>query len=722
MIHRPSHTVGGPTSPQPVAAALTLSSLAVLALMVPSTALAEPYVNIQLNDGQFVDAQSATVTVVGGGMEAGFIATLNGTVIPLVATIDTDGDGVADRGEVTVDLTTVDAGLGQVASAMHVVRAELLEPPLPFQDPKLVAADHVAFYDTSELGGAPVAADSLYSGATALRVTDNGLQDVATVATAALVDVHANVLTPELQALIGDYPQVDSQPPSPRCTSLDALGLTIVVLGILPVDFGLTDAEFAQLALSDIDLCLSSGAQGGLVVDIDDILTDRPDLDLDGVMDPLVHLDSQVGGIATTITLGPADAHADIFVGSTVELDAAALQALGLTPTNPILPLGISCSADLGLDWLRTQALLDLDGTGTSDVAVASLDLDFDVDLESEFGGMCVAATLYADLLERPVEDMLEDLLPSLLEAPLTEAIEEALKDVVLDESIAIGDATLDVEGFIADITEANEGITVTLDGRFLPGTAAPTQNLVVPQQWAYATWTTGPSFVDAHLFDATVFAEVAWMDQALHHAYNAGAFHRELSTAGDLQDLGLPSSADPSDPIRASAIEGLDRVGVPGTKEVIIELGPKLAPIVVVEDTTSPPYTMTTSMFGVEINILDANTGELYLTAVSDLKADVLLGVTTNGNPTAQLANVAFQADTVGSGDQATAWSGTGGNALRTMLRAWVQAQLNGAMAELPLPNIVVPVAGQPVVEVDGVQATTIHSGAELYIDVEPL
>lgn len=707
-------------------------SLVTLLSLVPALAAAQSSVSISApSTGAFVDASRAEARGWANGVYPRHEVRVNGVLADFTPIIDSDLDGIADSGPWSIPLDEIPAGLDQIRSAQHSVRAEIIDTT-PAPSTWLLSSAQVAFYDVSEFGAVSRSERTAIAGGVEARVTDGGLADVAEVITLELEAIRETEVKPLLAEIAGPGDEIDVELPVAVCAGLDWFGLDVDMLSVSGMDFGITNRQLRRIPTSYLQLCVES-VRGDLFAETEDLITGAPDLDGDGESDPFLVLDAVTDGVNASVTTGSFTAGASL--GATVSLSISGAVAAfpGLTPSVEVVEFEMGCGGALTLPSTYAEITLDLQGSGTPQISVDQTgvaELDFG-DIEAELTGVCAPLSDVVDAVVDAATPHLEERIECLLTEPecagpkITRLMEDALSNVRFDESVAVGEyASVSVSGLIGDVIEDETGVTVTFDTKVEPGEPGLHAKLVPERESFYRPAPLGNWFEDGDHYDLGLFAESAQLTQALHAAWRTGALHTELSTTGELGVLdivsGLPADTPLDAAVLTTVIDGLAD-HIPLDTPLALRIGPALAPVVVVED-HAYGYTLTLSAFQVELQVVEAGTDSVFVTAVVDLKADLLLAQDAAGYFTVGLGAPQTQLGLVGHGPELSLLDLTPGLSLEPALEALISTQLEQAVVALPMPTLTVPSFGglETEVEVTTIDTQTLPSGEQLRASVE--
>lgn len=658
--------------------------------------------------------------------------------------VDVNFDGIADYQTFEVPHASVPVVGFNRLSPVHSVRVELIDPGTGAP----LAADQIAYYDVTEFGATPQPRGHVHTEGASVRISQAGLDEIAAIATEEAELAKAQWIDPVVAELDRPGPEVDVDLPARLCTDLNSLGLTIDLFEVGEVDFGLSVGDFASVSGTEILLCID-GLSAEVGLDLDEVITGTPDIDGDGVPEPFLELDAVPDAVVARVATGPISGDASVTLDASIGITLAGLSGipgLPFVPSAPaIVPLPIPCGATVSVASITGTLGLQIEPDASDarlvdarqPAAMSNVGL---VGAGATMSGVCESMTPVADalvsgsvpLLERAASELIDEPYEGSSEPFVPTVLEEALEGVELSTMIAIGETgTLALDATLGAIDEDDDGIFVTIDANVSPVDMDTHAALVPPQPDAYRPDSAGAGFT-ADPYDLELALESSVMSQALHAAFSTGAFHRELSLLDELVDLGLPTvPSAPGLPLTpealADALPILEDV-VPAGTELVIRMGPALAPVAVVEDRSVVPYELAVSFYQYEVQVLQLGVGGApdvaWLELVADFGADIELSPTPEGDVAVGMPYTEFALQVVSLHDptdlvdfrDASVAAG-----FSSMVLGEILDHTTSTLGSLPLPLVHVPsLSGQPrAVTFDTLDLYTGHTAERMQVDV---
>ncbi|MEM6994604.1 MAG: hypothetical protein AAF721_29080 [Myxococcota bacterium] len=585
-----------------------------------------------------------------------------------------------------------------------------------------------------------------------------------------------------------DGAEIDFDSPVEICASMAGLGLSWDALSIGPVELNISLTDFLGLTnLGAVELCLTGFRIDVTEFDTSQfVLGNTVDTDGDGVAEPFVALDSRPGRIAGAVNTGALAM--DVLVTPVLDISVDPLAFLGIPSPVSIDLVNFDappCDLTLALDHLGAEIAMDVapgdeppsgdecdddDGaedtrSGASLISVTQFDDDttFELGNVSVTGnsGICGALGINS-LVPEPVEAFLEGEIETLLngdelaygplaiEGPdIPALLEKALEGAELTQTIPLGDPAdentieLDLHATFQAITEDDDGITIRTGTNVQVATSCegepqvgPYQGMVDYQPDSYYVANNPPSFgrttPDLGLpYDFAPAVAAGTMTQALQAAYNAGFFHSQ-ETALDFQALGICVNDNLGGCL--AGLLNLDAANLcllmpqlcslPTTTALEIHYGPRLAPVVVVDDIPGNA-TLKLSFHHFEANVVEVlSTGEevTHLTFVADFEAQ--LGLTTDGDGALGFT-ITSMTSGIGLGDiNSDLAIGVGGvfSDFGEGVRATMQNEVFDILYKVPLPTVSQSLVSDTVWDIGlSVEDTwPRHNDETLYMDLQ--
>ncbi len=590
----------------------------------------------------------------------------------------------------------VSPGLVQHQSAMHSIRASVVNPTAPGLGDER-ASDQRAYYDQTEIGQR-TETNTFRPRAASLRITERGLDEVGV-----LIHDELRAHAADVAALGPPVEQTHSYTlPVTLCRSLGDMGVHLDAFAISMSDLGWSGIQ-SDLDPFGIEICATAVGYDWFR-DFDDLLEPAG---------PFLTFDSQPNRVVPTVELGPAALGGGVLVETEITVDPAAWTGFpGPSPTVTAFDVDVPCSGSVSVDGARTQFGLELEPTflGGLDVhqALDATDAQL-LGFELELGGVCGGLGLETPM-EGPLEALMEHIVVGLVnntlpavdltgsgEPLIASALAPVLDAVDPSGTIPLGTSTdLDIDARFDEVDEDDDGVTFVLRAKARAVGAEPSVGQVSAQDDFYKADEIAPFVTPGQAYDLEATLSTAWMSQVLYEAYRAGVFHDRWTDRSDLAPLGYTGPSGNLDASGLTALfPGIDLL-IPSSTKLLIDLGPRLAPIVVTEDPSAGvDAAVHFSMFDYRIEVKDAATGEIYVTAVADLKIDAQLEVSSTGEIVPVFEQVQFQMnfiDPTGEVYDAVGSGMTLANALLGGIENRMIDELTAPIEGISLPRVELP------------------------------
>ena len=556
-------------------------------------------------------------------------------------------------------------------SPQHPIRAVLFEAAFAGDpDPEVRAVDRVTFHDLDDYGVQRSPESDVHLDGALLRIEESLFEVLAQVIEEEVDAARVELVDDKIdEALDPDGPEFDYELPVKICSDMSSLGLTWEVLSIGPVDVGLSPTSFFGIGLGAVSICLEGVSVNVDEVDTSDFVSGNTvDADGDGVPDPFVAFDAKPGRLLAAVNTGEVSATATATLKLDIQVDPA------LSPfTFSLFDFEADCGLTLGVDHVGATVAMDVEpGSDASLISVEQIkdETSFALGTVSIDGtGICAPFDLN-NVIPDPVDDLIEHAVAVWINggfAQLSDSsnvitagpnipdlLEAQLEGVELTRVVPLGDASdpdtieLDFVGQFDAISEDELGITmrVKTNVQRVTGSDGPFAASVDYQHDSYYVANRAPNFgpmtpgtgVPYHFAPALA---AGTMTQALQAAYNGGFFHDEVTTL-DFQALGvcvpdgMGGCQEGELPLTADNLCFVipQMCGLPSATTLELHYGPRLAPVVVVDDIPGNA-SLKLAFYHYELNVVEVGllgTDLVQMTIVGDLEALISLDADAHG------------------------------------------------------------------------------------------